>query len=123
MSNIKTLKPFLPGHDPRRNIKGRISKPVSETGIFKRLLLEHMQKKVIVGGEERRIMDIIVERIVNDAAKGKASAIKLILDRTEGKSPTQKALFAKMDGEERGVGGYEIPEEDMARLRKIFGDT
>ena len=69
MANPDSLRPFQKGHDPRRNLKGRISKPLNETSALKKYLLDSLHRKVTVNGRKRTFGEIIAERIVDDAGR------------------------------------------------------
>ena len=116
MANNGNLKPFQKGHDPRRNLKGRL--PPSETNQFRDLLIKYGNKEYQVGNKKIKAMHLIAERIVDDAVKGKMSALKLLIDRTEGKARTQEQMGIT-DRPERGRG---IPDAEMERLKSLFPD-
>ena len=61
MSNPSSLKPFQKGHDPRRNIKGRIAS--SESDHFKALLMKYLNKVVDVDGTKKTMMELLAERV------------------------------------------------------------
>lgn len=112
MANNENLKPFKKGNDPRRNLKGRL--PLSETNMFKELLLRHGNKEYEVRGKKIKAIDLIAERIVHDAAKGKLGAIKIFLNRTEGEKQKQAASSSQKTGV--------LSEAALERLAKIFPD-
>lgn len=85
MANPGSLKPFQKGHDPRRNLKGRISKPLSEQDELKKYMVDYMNKSVTINGFKTTRLKIIAERIVDDAVRLNYPAIRILLDRTEGK--------------------------------------
>ncbi len=118
MANPGSLKPFKKGHDPRRNVKGRISKPLSESGALKKYLLKHLHKKVTVNGVQMRMMDLVAERLVDDAVRGSISALKILLDRTEGKVMTQAQMAKVRDKEERKLSAAE--DKEMLRVMRLF---
>jgi hypothetical protein len=121
MANPGSLKPFQKGHDPRRNLKGRISKPLSEQDELKKYMVDYMNKSVTVNGFKTTRLKIIAERIVDDAVRLNYSALKILLDRTEGKAMTQEQMARKWDREERAKGSA-IPDKEMERLKKLFPD-
>lgn len=116
MANPGSLKPFQKGHDPRRNVKGRISKPLNETSALKKYLLNSLNKKVMVNGVKLTLAEVIAERIVDKAVQGDIAAMKILLDRTEGKVKTQAQMGIKNKREEGGG----ISEKELERLKRIF---
>lgn len=121
MANPGSLKPFQKGHDPRRNLKGRISKPLSEQDELKKYMVDYMNKSVTVNGFKTTRLKIIAERIVDDAVRLNYPALKILLDRTEGKAMTQEQMARKWDREERAKGSA-ISDKEMERLKKLFPD-
>lgn len=116
MSNIHTLKPFKSGDDPRRNTTGR-PKGAKNHSTLDRLIIKHLNKKVKVNGVEMIMLDVIAERLIDDAAHGKYRALKLLLDRTEGKVKTA----AQMEIQNGGTrASNQMTDEDYERLKKIF---
>ena len=59
MGNIKTLKPFQSGPDPRRNTKGR---PKGSKN-WRTLLMRVLGKKIVIDGRKIRIDELMVERL------------------------------------------------------------
>lgn len=83
MANIKTLKPFQKGHDPRRNTKGR---PKGNVSSFQKILDRELAREVDIGnGRKATVETIIMMRLISDAHKGKLSAIKLLFNYSYGK--------------------------------------
>ncbi len=119
MANPGSLKPFQKGHDPRRNLKGRISKPLSEQDELKKYMVDYMNKSVTINGFKTTRLKIIAERIVDDAVRLNYPALKILLDRTEGKAMTQEQMARKWDREERSGRGS-ISEKELERLGKLF---
>lgn len=120
MANPGSLKPFQKGHDPRRNLKGRISKPLTEESELKKYLIDYIHKPVTVDGVRTSRAMLIAERIVDDAVRGKISAIKILMDRTEGKVKTQAQMGIRTQRESDPRGT--ISEKELERLKKIFPD-
>lgn len=116
MSNIATLKPFQKGHDPRRNIKGRL--PSSEKKTFQHLLLKYLNKEVVVGKTKKTMLEVLAEKIIDDAVRGNIGAIKLVFDRIEGKVPTAAQIQGKTGGKPNGT----LSTKELGRLEKIFSD-
>lgn len=116
MANEGNLKPFQKGHDPRRNVKGRI--PPAETKMFKHLLLKHLNTKVKVGDKMMTKMELMAHRIIDDAVRGKISAIKILMDRTEGKVRTQKQMGIGYSSDSREWSPSE--EAEWKRLTRLF---
>ncbi len=82
MGNIKTLKPFQKGEDPRRNTKGR----PKILGSFRERLREEVNNtKIIVNGEETDLDTALIMRVISDARAGKNWAIKFLFDYLYGK--------------------------------------
>jgi hypothetical protein len=115
MANEGNLKPFKKGHDPRRNVKGRI--PPMETNELKRLLLKYTNQKVKVGDRIMTKAELIAERVVDDAVRGKLSAIKLLMDRTEGKAPTQAQIMKRQQQDEEKS---RMSDAELKRLTELF---
>lgn len=116
MANEGNLKPFQKGHDPRRNIKGRI--PPAETKLIKHLLLKQLNMKVKVGDKMMTKMELLAHRIIDEAVRGKMSAVKLLMDRTEGKVQTQKQMGIRANPEPRKWSPQELAEFD--RVARLF---
>lgn len=118
MANEGNLKPFQKGHDPRRNVKGRI--PPGETNMFKHLLLKYSDEKIKVGDRMVTKMALIAERVVDDAVKGKLSSIKLLMDRTEGKAPTHAQIMSGKNQRNK-YSDYDKAEDE--RIIRIFKEA
>lgn len=82
MANIKTLKPFQKGHDPRRNTKGR---PKGSMSSFSKILEQELKKKVTFMGQEVTVEEAIVIRIIAQARNGNTSAYRLLASYMYGK--------------------------------------
>lgn len=119
MSNLATLKPFRKGHDPRRNVKGRIQSTKDKT--IRTYLQEYMNKSVNTSAGKKKFGQLIAERVMNSALKGDLRAIKFIFERIDGKPMTKEevmrrdAIFYKQEPEEV------LTEEKIAELDKLFG--
>lgn len=86
MANLKTLKPFAKGYDPRRNTSGR---PISKWAPWKKAMEKELKKKVMtIGGREVTAETAIVMKLIENARKGDLSATKLYFDYRFGKPPT-----------------------------------
>lgn len=81
MGNIKTLKPFEPGYDPRRNTKGR---PKGSKN-WRTRILRVLRQKVKVGDKMMLVEDVMIEQIFRKAMRGNLKAVKIIIDRIDGK--------------------------------------
>lgn len=87
IANIKNLKPFKPGEDARKNLKGAPKKiPVLDT-----LLAEVLGDTNNDGIEAARE---ILLALIDKALKGDNRAIEIILDRAYGKA----SQFLTLDG-------------------------
>ncbi len=109
MGNIKTLKPFQLGYDPRRNTKGR---PKGSRNV-KTVLMEMLREKVLFNGKMTRKDIIIVERLVQKAAKGNLKAAEMVMDRVDGKPENH-------DAEKREDGYVVQNEDDWEEYVKMF---
>lgn len=81
MANLKTLKPFGKGHDPRRNTKGR---PKGKVSSLDQVLEEALKAKVFAYGVEMANEEAIMMRLISDARKGKFYAYKLFMKYRHG---------------------------------------
>ena len=88
MSNIKSLKPFQEGYDPRRNTNGR---PKGSKN-WRTLLMRALGKKIVIDGRKIRIDELMVERIVRMASKGNLRAAKIVIDRVDGRVPEAEEI-------------------------------
>lgn len=79
MANIENLKPFKPGNDDRRNLKGAPRKIHSLDGLLADVLGDINNEGIEVAKE-------IILALVNKAKKGDIRAIEIILDRAYGKA-------------------------------------
>lgn len=118
MANEGNLKPFKRGFDDRRNLKGRI--PPAETNELKRLLLKYANQKIKVGDKEMTKMEVMAHQLIDDAVRGKMSALKIFLDRTEGKAPTQAQIMRRHQQEDRQLGHRKVEDE---RLLNVFREA
>jgi len=79
MSNIKTLKSFKKGKDPRRNLKGR---PVGSVSITKKIR-EELAK--IPKGNKKTQLELLVEQVLKKAIKkGDIQMLKMIWNYIDG---------------------------------------
>lgn len=85
MGNIKTLKPFQSGPDPRRNTKGR---PKGSRNV-RTVLMEILKEKVLFEGKMTRKDVIIVKQLLKKAARGNLQAVEMVMDRVDGKVPEE----------------------------------
>lgn len=85
MRNIKTLKPFQSGPDPRRNTKGR---PKGSRNV-RTVIMEILKEKVPFNGKMTRKDKVIVMQLLRKAAKGNLKAAEIVIDRVDGKVPDE----------------------------------
>jgi hypothetical protein len=85
MGNIKTLKPFQSGPDPRRNTKGR---PKGSRNV-RTVIMEVLKEKVLFNGKMTRKDKVIVMQLLRKAAKGNLKAAEIVIDRVDGKVPDE----------------------------------
>lgn len=87
MANIQSLKPFQPGHDPRRNTNGRPrgSRNISTT------LKEMLKRKVATGEGFTTLEKIFIDKIIDKAVKGDTKMIRLVWEMCDGKPRRQKS--------------------------------
>jgi hypothetical protein len=83
MGNIKTLKPFQSGPDPRRNTNRR---PKGSRNV-RTVLMEVLKQKVMVNGEEMTVSEAIVLQVAKKAARGNLRATQIVMDRVDGRVP------------------------------------
>jgi hypothetical protein len=109
MGNIKTLKPFQSGYDPRRNTKGR---PKGSRNV-RTVLREILKEKVLFNGKMTRKDKVMVMQIVRKAAKGNLKAAEMVMDRVDGKPENH-------DKEKRERGYVVQSEEEWEEYIKMF---
>ncbi len=109
MSNIKTLKPFQSGPDPRRNTKGRPKGSRNVRTVIKEILKE----KILFNGKMTRKDKVIVMQLLRKAGKGNLKAADMVIDRVDGKS-------RNYDIEKREHGYVVQSEEDWEEYIKMF---
>lgn len=119
MSNLATLKPFRKGHDPRRNVKGRIQSTKDKT--LNTYLKEYMTRTVKTSDGKKMVAQLIAERVVNEALKGDLRAIKFLIERIDGKAISKSEMMRL-----KGMSYDEEPErvitpEEEEELDRIFG--
>lgn len=114
MANEGNLRPFKKGHDPRRNLKGRI--PPMETNELKSLLLKYANQKIKVGDKMMSKMEVMAHQVVDDAVRGKLSAIKIFINWTEGKAPTHEQIMRRYQQEERQSSHRDAEDERIIRI-------
>jgi len=85
MANIENLKPFKPGNDDRRNLKGAPKKIPSLDILLADVLGDINNEGIEVAKE-------IILALVNKAKKGDIRAIEIILDRAYGKANQKLTL-------------------------------
>jgi len=83
MGNIKTLRPFQSGPDPRRNTKGR---PKGSRNV-RTVLMEVLKEKVLFNGKMTRKDKVIVMQILCKATQGNLKAVEMVIDCVDGKVP------------------------------------
>jgi hypothetical protein len=81
MANIKNLKPFKAGDDPRRNTKGRPKGTLD----FRKTYREKVQEKILVNGKRMTIEKALMIKLISMALKGKFQAYKLLMNYLYGK--------------------------------------
>lgn len=109
MGNIKTLKPFQSGPDPRRNTKGR---PKGSRNV-RTVLMEMLKEKVRFNGKMTRKDKVIVMQLLHKAAKGNLKAADMVIDRVDGKPQNH--------GIEKREHGYVVQsEEEWEEYIKMF---
>jgi hypothetical protein len=99
-------KGFLPGHDPRRNLRGRPRKGTAIAEILRAIGDEKHDRH----GTKRMAM---LQRIYTAAMQGDMDAAKFIADRTEGKVTD----MLRIDGGQR----LEIVEELVEATSPVPG--
>ncbi|MFA6297290.1 MAG: DUF5681 domain-containing protein [Candidatus Paceibacterota bacterium] len=109
MGNIKTLKPFQPGPDPRRNTKGR---PRGSRNV-RTVIMEMLKEKVRFNGKLTRKDIVIVRQLVRKAANGNLKAADIVMDRVDGKPENH-------DIEKREHGYVVQSEEEWEEYIKMF---
>lgn len=116
MANLKTLKHFKSGYDPRRNTKGR---PPVRWDPWRDALEKELKKRVITpGGSEVTTETAIVMRLIQKALKGDLSAMKLFLDYRFGRPKSQCARCERRDAailEERRLREDKQRTEDIEK--------
>lgn len=85
MANIENLKPFKPGKDDRRNLKGAPRKIPALGTLLTEVLSDTNNEGIEVAKE-------IILVLVNKAKKGDIRAIEIILDRAYGKASQNLTL-------------------------------
>lgn len=88
MANIQSLKPFQPGHDPRRNVNRR---PKGSHNIS--TALKMMLKRKVTAGEGFTTLEkVFVDTIIKKAMRGDTKMIRLIRETVDGKPRRQKLI-------------------------------
>lgn len=110
MPNPENLKPLKKGFDPRRNLKGRPRKWISEikdTGYSLSEVTDAIQ--VLVSLEPSKLQEVktnpnstvlevtIASAIINSIKRGDLSSLETLLSRVFGKPKQQVDLDAKVD--------------------------
>lgn len=115
MGNIKTLKPFQKGEDPRRNTKGR---PKLEGSFRERLRQKVNETKVLVNGEEMDYDLALILQIMNKARAGDFRSAKFIIEAMHGKPKAMcPGCQARMDREASGPSERDIELEEERRKK------
>ena len=109
MSNPRTLKPFQPGFDPRRNLKGR------PPGKSVKSQIEEVLNRKIEGTVDRTIAHALVEKVIKMALNGDQQMIKLIWEYSDGKPPQ-----AKREPEVVRPAKRKLSQEEIDRIDEIF---
>lgn len=112
MGNIKTLKPFQSGYDPRRNTKGR---PKGSRNV-RTVIMEILKEKVYFNGKMARKDKAIVMQLVWKAAKGNLKAMSMVIDQVDGKVPDEFVVPTPFVPQEK----VEYTPEEQADFEKYF---
>lgn len=116
MANLKSLKHFEKGYDPRRNTKGR---PISKWARWKDAMEEELQKKVVTrGGSEVTTEVAIVMKLIENARKGDLSATKLYFDYRFGKPPTYCARCERRNKQALAILEKRKREEELRNSKE-----
>jgi hypothetical protein len=91
--NSKNLKPFKPGPDPRRNLKGPPTKLPGLDELLDRVLGEN-------NGDETE-METIIKALLKKASKGDVRAAEVLLDRAYGK--VKQSIDVTSKGQKMGT--------------------
>ena len=111
MYNTQNLKPFKKGHDPRRNLKGR---PKVE-GSITREMMKLLKQKIETSQGKMTRMELLCNILLDKAVKGNTKAVKIILDRIDGKVrriPKNNAVIAH----------EKLSDEEKDRVIKLFSN-
>ncbi len=111
MSNLRTLKPFRKGDDPRRNTKGRPKGSFTELNSLTKAIIKEIDREVDLGGEKITVQELIIRKIVQKALRGDVRAVEFLWNRTEGKPFRQKP-----PEEEKEL----LTEEQMVMVKKAL---
>lgn len=115
MANPASLKPFQKGDDPRRNLKGR---PVGSISL-KNAILEKIEEEVSVGGDRKKIVDLIADKVIKMALDGDFQMIKLIWAYRDGKPPKYKGDDDE-NTEPRKRKGLRNDDAEYERVERLF---
>jgi len=120
MANLKTLKPFQKGHDPRRNTKGR---PVSKWTPWKKAMEKVLNEKIVKpdGSEITAEIEIIM-KLIENARNGNLSAMKLYCDYRFGKPITYcpRCSYVANKAAKRELEEEKRREEEEENRRKMW---
>lgn len=97
--NPQNLKPFVKGHDPRRNVGGR-----------PKAVLSHALLATMSDADAEDILKVVVAA----AKKGDLQAVQMLWDRSEG-----KAIARQESGNPGDFTGLEdVPTADLIELMR-----
>jgi hypothetical protein len=73
--------PFKPGHDPRRNLRGRGKGQINLTDLVRKIAAEPISP-----GDKRTYIDAIIRSTFKHAHDGDMRAVEIIMERGWGKA-------------------------------------
>lgn len=73
--------PFKPGHDPRRNLRGRGKGQINLTDLVRKIAAEPISP-----GDKRTYIDAIIRSTFKQAHDGDMRAVEIIMERGWGKA-------------------------------------
>jgi hypothetical protein len=87
MANIKSLKPFQSGYDPRRNTNGRPKGSGNITTTLRKML----KRKAAVGDNSFTALEqAFIDTIIKKAVRGDTKMIRLVWEMCDGKPRRRK---------------------------------
>jgi len=112
MANIQSLRPFKKGFDKRRNMKGRPKCPYSKSKLGA-LLKKKINEKA--PGTNITNLEVILQKMISNARKGKYGACKLMMDYMREKPKIVKRILNNMDD-----SSDDTDEEAMEVVRRYL---